>query len=374
MVEDGVYIARALELAGAGIGRTFPNPVVGAVIVSESEIVGEGYHSRAGGSHAEIEAILAAGEKAVGSTMYLNLEPCCHYGRTPPCTDSILNAGISRVVCSIYDPDKRVRGEGIRTLRERGVSVDIGIMAEEALEINLPYIHKAITGKPFIELKLALSLDGKITMAKEKYLSCDRSREYVHYLRSSMEAIATGRGTIEKDDPLLDRRLYDKDLPAPLRMVFDSKLSFPAGHRWIESGEKLIIYCTGDADREKRAVLEEAGAEIAVLPADDGRVEISAWVRDVAKRPITSVLVEGGGQIATSLLREGAVDRLVLFHSPVISGNDCYTWFQDSTPPGWFKRGEFHLRCLERIEDDIMAVYDRRRIVGYIDIVKGEGL
>ncbi|MBN2072044.1 MAG: bifunctional diaminohydroxyphosphoribosylaminopyrimidine deaminase/5-amino-6-(5-phosphoribosylamino)uracil reductase RibD [Candidatus Krumholzibacteriota bacterium] len=371
MHEEDIYISRALDLAEKGIGRTFPNPLVGAVIVQGGEIVGEGFHARAGGPHAEVEAILSAGEKARGSDLYLNLEPCCHFGKTPPCTDAILDAGISRVVCSIQDPDRRVSGKGIALLREKGIKVDTGTKADEALQLNLPYIHKAITGRPFIVLKLALSLDGGLNAADGRYLSSDRSRREVHHLRSWLESIAVGKGTFDADDPILDRRMFDESLSAPIRILFDSRFAFPAGHRWTDTPDRLLIYCLSGADRRKRSEFSARGLEVIELPEKDGMIDIGAWIEDISSREITSVLVEGGGMLATSMMNEGAVDRLILFHAPVLSGEDGKGWYRHNGVPDWFNRGKLRLLRLERFEDDIMAVYDREELGSYGDIVRG---
>ena len=369
MNDDRQYMERALELAAHGIGLTFPNPVVGAVIVSGGEIVGEGFHAGAGKPHAEIDAITAAGEKAGGADLYLNLEPCCHHGLTPPCTDAIIQAGIARVIFAIFDPDERVRGKGALQLRENGIEVETGVMAREALELNLPYVHRSVTGDPFVMLKLAVTLDGKITLGDEKYITCSGSRECVHGLRARMEAIAVGSGTLRADDPSLDRRLYERELDPPVRMVFDSALTFPPGHPWLERGERVIVYCSEGADAERKAGLEEAGAEIAGLPHGEGGLDLEAWRLDLSARGITSVLVEGGARIATSMMRAGIPDRLVLFHAPLIAGAGETGWYGSDSPP---ELSDLNLSYIEVIGADVMTVYDRYQITGYLDAVTRE--
>ncbi len=361
---------RVLELAARGTGLTFPNPLVGAVIVSGGEIAGEGFHAGAGKPHAEIEAIAAAGEKARGADLYLNLEPCCHHGRTPPCTDAIVEAGISRVVFGIFDPDERVRGKGARQLRENGIEVETGLMAREALELNLPYIHRSISGSPFVLLKLAVTLDGKITLGDEKYITCSGSLECVHGLRAKLEAIAVGSGTLQADDPALDRRLYERPLDPPVRMVFNSGLTFPSGHPWLEKGERVIIYCSEDAGADRAGELEEAGAEIARLPLGDGGLDLDAWRSDLSRRGITSVLVEGGARIATSMMKAGIPDRLVLFHAPLIAGNGERGWYGDEARP---ESCDLSLSYVEVIGGDVMTVYDRKHVSEYLDAVTKEG-
>ena len=366
MIDDRQYMERALELASRGTGLTFPNPLVGAVIVSGGEIAGEGFHAGAGKPHAEIEAIAAAGDTARGADLYLNLEPCCHHGRTPPCTDAIIEAGISRVIFGIFDPDERVHGHGARRLREHGVKVEAGGMAREALELNLPYVHRSLTGGPFVLLKLAVTLDGRITRGDEKYITCSGSLECVHGLRARLEAVAVGSGTLRADDPLLDRRLYARPLDPPVRMVFDSGLAFPLGHPWLEKGERVILYCS-----------EEAEAEITRLPPGDGGLDFHAWRRDLAARGITSVLVEGGARIATSMMKAGIPDRLVLFHAPVVAGAGEKGWYQDDPPPAFggdppAVGGDLSLSYVEVIDGDVMTVYDRKQVSGYLETVTKE--
>ncbi len=370
MNDDRKYMERALELAARGTGLTFPNPLVGAVIVSSGETVGEGFHAGAGKPHAEIEAIAAAGEKARGADLYLNLEPCCHHGRTPPCTDAIIEAGISRVVFGIFDPDERVRGGGARQMRENGIEVETGVMARETLELNLPYIHRSISGSPFVLLKLAVTLDGKITLGDEKYITCSGSLECVHGLRAKLEAIAVGSGTLRADDPSLDRRLYERPLDPPVRMVFDSGLTFPSGHPWLERGERVIIYCSEEAGADRIGELEAAGAEVARLPFGEGGLDLEAWRRDLTGRGITSVIVEGGARIATSMMKAGIPDRLVLFHSPLIAGAGEMGWYEDDVSPA---QRDLNLSYIEVIGGDIMTVYDRKHVSGYLDAVTKEG-
>jgi diaminohydroxyphosphoribosylaminopyrimidine deaminase/5-amino-6-(5-phosphoribosylamino)uracil reductase len=367
---DLIYMERALELADRGTGLTFPNPLVGAVIVSGGRIVGEGFHAGAGMPHAEIEALAGAAEKARGADLYLNLEPCCHHGRTPPCTDAIIEAGIARVVFGIFDPDERVRGRGARQLREYGIEVETGVMAREALEINLPYVHRSLSGAPFVLLKLAVTLDGRITFGKEKYITCAGSLECVHGLRARLEAVAVGSGTMRADDPSLDRRFYSRPLGPPVRIVFDSGLAFPPGHPWLGRGERVIIYCHTGTDTAKAERLEGAGAEIVRLPRGEGGLDLEAWRRDLTVRGITSVIVEGGARIATSMMKAGIPDRLVLFHAPIIAGAGEKGWFEDKAPPAAV--ADLGLSYVEVIDGDVMTVYDRKHVTAYLDAVTRE--
>ncbi len=369
--EEG-YLHRALELAGKALGETFPNPLVGAVIVKDGEIVGEGYHRGAGCLHAEIEAISAAGERSRGATLYLNLEPCCHFGKTPPCTEALAAAGIARVVFSMYDPDERVRGRGASSLRSLGIATEAGILAREALELNLPYVHRSLTGEPFVVVKLASTLDGRLSKGAGRMLSGDAEQRYVHRLRAWTEAIAIGIGTLEKDAPRLDRRLYRDDMAPPARMVFDSELRFPPDYPWLVRGERVIVYCSTHGDRDRRSRLEAAGAEVVSLPAGPGGVDLEYWMDDVAERGITSVLVEGGGEVATSFIREGLFERLVLCYAPALGGGEAVGWYQSAAPPGWLAEEGLSLTRLDALDNDFAAVYDSRPIARYLETVTEE--
>jgi diaminohydroxyphosphoribosylaminopyrimidine deaminase/5-amino-6-(5-phosphoribosylamino)uracil reductase len=369
-----IYMERALELAREAEGRTFPNPLVGAVIESEGRIVGEGYHRGAGMPHAEIEALRAAGPEARGGMLYLNLEPCCHHGKTPPCTDAIIEAGIARVVFSVYDPDERVRGCGADALRSSGIDVVTGLRAAEALELNLPYMHRKLTGRAHITLKLASTLDGRLTTGDGRYITGTRAREHVHRLRAASEAIAVGIGTFEKDAPLLDRRLHPENLPPPVRMIFDTGLRFPPGHEWLRKGERVILFCSEGAPSDSRRILEEGGAEVVCLPPSEGGVDLEAWRDSITEMGITSVLVEGGGSIATSFIEKGCFDRMVLYYAPVLSGDGGVVWYDTEDPPGWSAKGELVPRSFEMIGEDTMAVYDRREQIGFLDMVTREDI
>jgi diaminohydroxyphosphoribosylaminopyrimidine deaminase/5-amino-6-(5-phosphoribosylamino)uracil reductase len=371
--DDRIFMERVFELARGAAGVTFPNPLVGAVVVSEGEIVGEGYHRGAGTPHAEALAIGAAGERARGATLYLNLEPCCHYGRMPPCTEAIARAGIERVVFSMYDPDERMKGKGAGFLEQAGVRVEEGFMRDEALELNLPYIHRSITGKPFVVLKLASTLDGRLTAGEKRWLTGEKARARVHYLRAWTESIAIGIGTFRSDDPILDRRLYREQLSPPIRMVFDTHLSFPSSHRWLDAGEPVILYCREDAPPGRIRELSEAGAEVVLLPAAEGGIDLVSWLGDVGGRGITSVFVEGGAGVSTSIIRDNLFNRLVLFYAPLVAGRAGLEWFREEEPPRWMERGELVLRGAEMIEGDTMIVYDTKPVSEYLREIRRGG-
>lgn len=304
--------------------------------------------------------------------MYLNLEPCCHYGMTPPCTDAIIEAGISKVVFSIFDPDDRVRGKGARKLKASGIKVKSGVCAGEALELNLPYVHKKLTGRTFVVLKLASTLDGRLTVSGRKWLTGIKARRYVHRLRAWTEAIAIGIGTFEKDRPKLDRRFYSSDAPSPLRIVFDSKLRFPSDHPWLMRGERVIVYGLPESDSDRRKLLEGAGAEVVAIPGREGRVDLSLCIDDISKRGITSLLIEGGGQISTSVLSRGLFERLVLIYVPLVSGSDGVSWYQHGLPPRWLSGRDLSPVHMETIDRDLLVIYDHGGMARYRETVTKE--
>ncbi|MDZ7859636.1 MAG: bifunctional diaminohydroxyphosphoribosylaminopyrimidine deaminase/5-amino-6-(5-phosphoribosylamino)uracil reductase RibD [Candidatus Krumholzibacteriota bacterium] len=372
MNSDELYLGRAIELARKGIGDTFPNPNVGAVVVSDGRIVGEGYHKKKGEPHAEVEAINEAGSEARGGTIYLNLEPCCHYGTTPPCTERIIQAGLKRVVFSIYDPDPRVSGKGARILRENGIEVETGVKSWEAMEINLPFIHRCETGKPLVILKLALTLDGCLTVEPNGWFTSEESRKYVHYLRALTDAVAVGIGTVKSDNPVLDRRFFERKLPPPVRCVFDSKLDFHLESSWFNDGERIMIYCSEDANTAKAESLKEAGAEVIPLSENNGRIDLERWIEDLSERSIHSVLVEGGAGIATSFIKKRLADRMFIFFASRISGKKGLSFFMEDEEPDWIKGGGLNPSRVSLSGSDIVAVYDNPVIEGYFKRLAGD--
>lgn len=316
---DEYYIQRALALAKRGRGKTSPNPLVGAVLVSGDRIVGEGYHARAGGPHAEVRAVTAAGEQARGATLYLNLEPCAHFGRTPPCADLLIERGIRRVVCSMVDPNPLVNGKGFERLRSAGILIEIGMLQQEARDLNESYAKYIVQRIPFLILKLAQSLDGQIAAqtGESRWISSERSRRRVHRLRSEVDAVMVGVDTVIQDDPQLDVRMVKgRD---PIKIVVDSTLRIPLEAR-VFHGARLIVAATHRSSLERRTQVAHQGAEIWLLPDRDGRVDLPALMVEAGKRDITSLLIEGGSRLATSALQQGIVDRLMVFIAPMLLG------------------------------------------------------
>lgn len=315
----------ALGLAQRGAGTASPNPMVGALVVSSDHVVGRGYHVRPGTSHAEVMALTEAGPAARGATLYVTLEPCAHWGRTPPCADAIVAAGVQRVVVAIEDPDAQVRGRGLRRLAEAGVETRLGIAADAARRLNEAYVKHRTTGFPFVTAKWAMSLDGRIaTRAGDaRWISGAASRVLVHELRAVSDAILVGIGTVLRDDP----RLTARDLAAgpigrqPTRIVLDSTLRIPPAARVLErDGTPVIVATTSRSLPEARRRLEALTAEVIVADGPGGRVDLSALLAELGRRGIMSLLVEGGETVHGACIDAGRVDKVLAFVAPVIVG------------------------------------------------------
>jgi diaminohydroxyphosphoribosylaminopyrimidine deaminase/5-amino-6-(5-phosphoribosylamino)uracil reductase len=317
----------ALDLARQAMGRTSPNPMVGAVVVKEGQVVGTGYHVKAGAPHAEVLALNEAGEKARGATLYVNLEPCCHHGRTGPCTEAVIKAGIGRVVAAMTDPNPLVAGYGFSRLREAGVEVATGIMEAEALRLNEVFIKFVTTKTPFVVMKAAMSLDGKIATrtGKSRWITGPESREYTHRLRDRYDAIMVGVGTVLADDPSLTTRLPGGGGKDPVRVIVDSKARIPPGARVItrQSAAPAIVAVTPAAPVERVRELEIAGATVLYIPGRGPRVDLRALFAELGSRGITSLLVEGGAGIHGALLDAGLADKVVWFIAPKIFGGSA---------------------------------------------------
>lgn len=304
-------------------GRTSPNPMVGAVIVKNGKIIAEGFHEQAGKDHAEVAALKKAGNAAKGAALYVTLEPCCHQGKTPPCTDALIASGIKKVVLATQDPNPLVAGKGMAQLKKAGITVMHGLLQKEAQRLNEAF-NKYITQKsPFVTLKAALSLDGKIAAAdgSSKWISNERSRQRVHEMRDAADAVIVGVNTVLKDDPRLNVRLAGKKKPKhPLRVIVDSRLQTPPDAHVLHShgGEVLIAACHDDA--RKRKALENEGATVIILPEKNKMVDLKELMKELGKRETVSALIEGGATIFTMALEEGLVDKVALFYAPIILG------------------------------------------------------
>jgi diaminohydroxyphosphoribosylaminopyrimidine deaminase/5-amino-6-(5-phosphoribosylamino)uracil reductase len=317
-------MARALALAARGLGRTFPNPPVGALFVRGGRIVGEGFHHRAGMAHAEIEALQAAGARARGATLYVTLEPCTHVGRTPPCVDALLPLGLRRVVVAAADPNPRVRGRGIRRLRAAGVPVTVGVGADEAAVLLAGYRSLVLRGRPLVTLKLATSLDGRIAAAggDARWITGPAARRVAHALRDGADAVLVGAGTVRADDPRLTCRLPGGHDPIRV-VVAGADLRLPARGQLLRGGgPPTWVVAPRGAAPARAAALRRRGVDVIELPARAGRVPFGAIMRLLGARGLTNVLVEGGGAVAAEVLRARVVDRVVLFVAPLVLGGD----------------------------------------------------
>jgi diaminohydroxyphosphoribosylaminopyrimidine deaminase/5-amino-6-(5-phosphoribosylamino)uracil reductase len=325
VTSDEYYMKRALKLARRGLGRASPNPMVGAVIVKEGRVLGEGYHRRFGGKHAEIEALDAATEDVRGATLYVNLEPCCHYGKkTPPCLDAILKRGFRRVVVGTVDPNPLVNGRSVDVLREKGVEARVGVLANECLRLNESFFKYICTGMPFVTLKWAQTLDGKTAAVggQSRWISSEPSLKLAHRLRSTHDAVLVGVGTVVADDPRLTVRLVRGR--NPVRVVVDSNLRVPLGAGILGDyhSAKTIIATTDQADEARVSAVRDRGVEVLKVAKDaSGEVDMSELLRTLGENNISSVLVEGGAAVATSLIKGGLADKLVVIIGPKILGS-----------------------------------------------------
>ncbi|MDE0298291.1 MAG: bifunctional diaminohydroxyphosphoribosylaminopyrimidine deaminase/5-amino-6-(5-phosphoribosylamino)uracil reductase RibD [Candidatus Poribacteria bacterium] len=325
--QDAEYMRRALALAARARGRTSPNPLVGAVVVKEGEVVGEGYHQSAGGAHAEVHAINQAGTAARGGTLYVTLEPCVHYGRTPPCTEAIIRSEIAQTFVAHVDPNPKVGGKGIQELEKAGIRVHVGLCEPEARRQNEVFIKYIRTNRPFVILKSAMSLDGKIATVtgESQWISSEASRSRGHEIRDSVDAILVGVNTVLNDNPSLTTRLPGRNGKDPARIIVDSECWTPLTARVLnrDTDGYAIIATTKRASKERITSLEAAGAKVLVVEEEDDRVCLSSLMQALGCDGITSVLIEGGAKVNASALNAGIVDKIMFFIAPkIIGGTD----------------------------------------------------
>jgi diaminohydroxyphosphoribosylaminopyrimidine deaminase/5-amino-6-(5-phosphoribosylamino)uracil reductase len=321
-MDDRYYMQRALALAKRGLGWTSPNPAVGAVVVRDGQIVGEGYHQKAGEPHAEVHALRQAGARARGSTLYVTLEPCNHYGRTPPCTEAILAAGVRRVVAATADANPAVRGRGLLELLRAGLEVQVGVGRQEARRLNDAFAKYITTHLPWVSLKMAMSLDGKVATrtGDSRWITGPAARRVGHELRHRHDAVLVGIGTVLADNPRLTVRLCGGR--NPVRLVLDSSLRLPLQARLVGEAPAAPtwVITTPRHDPQRRNLLEEIGVEVVVVPGEGRRVDLPAMLELLGKQGIASVLVEGGPTVNAAFLEAGLVDQVYLFLAPRILG------------------------------------------------------
>lgn len=320
---DQEYMRRALELAEQGRFTAHPNPRVGCVLVKDGAVIGEGWHQKTGEAHAEVNALAVAGNNVGGCTAYVTLEPCAHDGKTPPCADALVTAGISRLVVAMQDPNPEVAGRGIEIVRSAGIDVSDGLLAAEAQQLNAGFVSRMSRGRPFVRMKIAASLDGATAMksGESQWITGEEARRDVQRLRASSGAVLTGIETVLKDDPSLnvrDKSLGDQ-LAQPRRIVLDSQLRMPATARMLALPGETIIFCV---DARNKGDLEGAGAAVVEIDAIEGRPDLSAVMEHLAQIEVNDVLVEAGPVLAGALLTSGLVDELVIYQAPHIMGSE----------------------------------------------------
>ena len=329
---DIQHMRNALDLASGGAGWVSPNPLVGCVLVRQGEIVGRGYHQRFGGPHAEIHALRDAGDRARGATLYVTLEPCCHTGKTPPCTDAILESQVERVIVAMRDPNPRVDGGGLSRLEKAGVGVTVGVCEAAARRLNEAFIKHITTRQPFVTSKSAITLDGKIATrsGSSRWITGEPARAVGHQMRHASDAIMVGIGTATQDNPQLTTRIPGRPVSNPLRVVVDSSLRLSPGARVADVAEdrRTLVATTEQAPVTRAQALQERGVEVIRLPAQsDGRVDLSKLCKALGKRGVASLLVEGGAALTTALLEQHLIDKMVFFVAPKIIGGDGVSVF-----------------------------------------------
>jgi diaminohydroxyphosphoribosylaminopyrimidine deaminase/5-amino-6-(5-phosphoribosylamino)uracil reductase len=323
---DQQHMAEALRLAQNGLFTTTPNPRVGCVIVRDGQEVGAGWHEMTGGPHAEIMALRAAGARARGATAYVSLEPCSHHGRTPPCVDALIEAGITRVVAALQDPNSEVAGNGYAALRAAGIQVESGLMQDEARALNIGFVSRMSRGRPWVRMKIAASLDGRTALAngRSQWITGPEARRDGHAWRARACAVLTGIGTVRDDDPQLNVREVETTRQ-PLKVVVDSRLQLPLSAKLLGSGKVLVAAAVDD--QAGIAALQNKGAEVVMLPNARGKVELTQLMRELARRELNEVHVEAGFKLNGSLLAAGLVDELLIYLAPSILGDGARGMF-----------------------------------------------
>src|SRR6516165_9323114 len=357
----------ALALARRGLGTVWPNPAVGCVIVEERQVVGRGWTQPGGRPHGETEALRRAGDAARGAAAYVSLEPCCHWGRTPPCVDALITAGVRRVVVALEDPDPRVAGEGLRRLRAAGLDVDVGLCAEEAAEVNAGFLSRLRLGRPLVTFKLATSLDGRIAIAtgESQWITGPPARERAHALRASHDAIMVGTGTVVADDPQLTCRLPGLGHRSPVRVVIDRHLRIPPASRIIADARRVPtwVLTLRSADPGRRATFLANGVTLIDVD-DDGeeQIDLAAALAALGERGITRLLVEGGARLAAAFFRARLIDRLVWVHAPLVIGGEGIPAIAGFDLAALADAPAFERRSMETIGDDVLTTFRVRPI------------
>ncbi|KMY52450.1 bifunctional diaminohydroxyphosphoribosylaminopyrimidine deaminase/5-amino-6-(5-phosphoribosylamino)uracil reductase RibD [Peribacillus loiseleuriae] len=356
MKTDQEYMQLALDLASTAKGKTNPNPVVGAVIVKDGVIVGTGIHRKAGEPHAEVHAFKMAGDYARGATLYVTLEPCSHFGKTPPCANLVKESEVSRVVVATQDPNPSVAGRGIGLLREAGIEVEVGVLEKEALLLNERFIHNMKTKRPFVISKVAMTLDGKLAThaGHSQWITGEEARFSVHQLRNEVDSILVGIGTVIADDPSLTTRLPEGG-KSPIRIILDSQLRTPLEAKVTDCKEaKTWIVTAEGTDAEKRAALIGKGVELIDVPLTETGLNLEFLLNELYRRGVTDVLVEGGGEINASFLRAGLIDKYIVYVAPkVLAGKHSLTPFSGLDAETMDEAIDLSFHQIDKIGDDL---------------------
>ncbi len=354
-------MSRALKMAARGKGRVSPNPLVGAVIVKRGKIIGQGYHARAGLSHAEIVALKGAGRGGKGSTLYVNLEPCSHFGRTPPCTNEIIGSGIGRVVIAMKDPNPLNSGRGISRLKAAGIEITTGVLEDKAKRLNEAFSKFITKREPFVVMKIAASLDGKIATStgESKWITGEKARQYVQKLRREADAILVGINTVIKDDPRLtirsDRR-GEKSQEQPFRVVVDSQARIPLRAKVLQGSTKTIVATTRYAHKPRIKALESRGAKVLIVGSKKGKVDLIKLMKELGKLDIVNLLIEGGGEISASAFASGLVDKAIFFLAPrIIGGKAAPTAVEGKGIKKMSQAIPLHNLTMRKVGEDLMV-------------------
>jgi len=351
---DHDYMARALELAALGLYTTTPNPRVGAVVVRDGKIVGEGWHWRAGEPHAELVALAQAGGRARGATVFLTLEPCSHFGRTPPCVNALIEARVARVVAAMEDPNPRVNGRGLAMLREAGIDVRCGLLQAEAAALNVGFVSRMTRALPWVRMKVAASMDGRTALhnGRSQWITGEAARADGHAWRARACALLTGIGTVRDDDPQMSVRLVQTERQ-PLKVLVDSRLEVDLGARLLHGGGVLIACALDNPGKE--AELRDRGCEVVKIANAQGKVDLPALMRELAAREINELHVEAGFRLNGSLVREGCVDELLIYFAPSLLG-DAVGMFDLAPIEDLERRRRLAIASVDRVGDDVRVI------------------
>lgn len=359
---DNEFMSRAIRLARKGLYTTHPNPRVGCVITKDNVVVGEGWHKKAGQGHAEVNALLKAGTQAQGATAYVTLEPCCHTGKTPPCTDSLIKAGISRVVAAMKDPHDKVAGKGFQILEDAGIKVDVGLLEQQAQELNPGFIKRMQQSRPFVRMKMAMSVDGRTAMAsgESKWITSEAARLDVQHWRAQSSAMLTGIGTILYDDPSLTVRLQNAVLESavfeqPLCVILDSSLQLPTDAKVIQSLDEILVF-TCSSDQLKIDALENVGVKVVQVEKAENGLDLNQVLAHLSSLEINEVMVESGATLAGSFMDSGLVDELIIYMAPVLMGDKARALFHLPLIQQMSQKIQLNIKELRQIGEDIRII------------------